>query len=260
MKATSVVEPEGSLAVGSPSMAMGRPKAELTLSEDERRQLTSLARSRSLPAGLVQRASLVLACAEGAPNSAVARRFGVTNASVGKWRQRFVADRSAGLHDELRPGKPRSIDDARIAGLLTTTLHPKPKDGATHWSVRGLAAETGISKTSVHRFLQVFGLQPHRQDTFKLSTDPFFVEKLRDVVGLYLNHARQGAGPVRRREKPGAGARAHPAVAAHGLRLCRGGDPRLSPSRHHHAVRGPRPARWQPSSPSAGRATGIRSS
>src|ERR687892_370151 len=168
-------------------MAIGRPKAELILSEDERMQLTSLARSRSLPAGLVQRANLVLACAEGVPNSAVAERFGVTNATVGKWRQRFVTLRIAGLHDELRPGKPRSIDDERIADLLTTTLHQKPRDGATHWSVRGLAAETGISKTSVHRFLQVFGLQPHRQDTFKLSTDPFFVEKLRDVVGLYLN-------------------------------------------------------------------------
>ena len=168
-------------------MAMGRPKAELSFSEDERMQLTALARSRSLPAGLVQRASLVLACADGVPNSAVAKRFGVTNATVGKWRRRFVEQRIAGLHDELRPGKPRSIDDERIAGLLTTTLHQKPKDGATHWSVRGLAAETGISKTSVHRFLQVFGLQPHRQDTFKLSTDPFFIEKLRDVVGLYLN-------------------------------------------------------------------------
>jgi putative transposase len=168
-------------------MAMGRPKAELSLSEDEQAQLRSLARSRALPAALVQRASLVLACAEGAANSAVAKRFGVTNATVGKWRRRFVEQRLAGLHDELRPGKPRSIDDARIAALLTTTLHQKPKDGATHWSVRGLAAETGISKTSVHRFLQVFGLQPHRQDTFKLSTDPFFVEKLRDVVGLYLD-------------------------------------------------------------------------
>jgi transposase len=168
-------------------MAMGRPKAELVLSGDERMQLESLARSRSLPAGLVQRANLILACGEGAANSAVAKRFGVTNATVGKWRQRFVVQRIAGLHDELRPGKPRSIDDERIAGLLSTTLHQKPKDGGTHWSVRGLAAETGISKTSVHRFLRVFGLQPHRQGTFKLSTDPFFVEKLRDVVGLYLN-------------------------------------------------------------------------
>jgi putative transposase len=116
----------------------------------------------------------------------VAARLGITDATVGKWRQRFVADRIAGLPDELRPGKPRAIDAARIAGLVTTTLHPKPKDGATHWSGRGLAAETGIAKTSGHRFLQVFGLQPHRQDTFKLSTDPFCGEKLRAVVGLYL--------------------------------------------------------------------------
>lgn len=168
-------------------MAMGRPKAELVLSEEEQAQLESLARSRSLPAALVQRANIVLACAAGATNSAVAQRFGTTNATVGKWRRRFVARRIAGLDDELRPGKPRSIDDERIAELLTTTLHHRPKDGATHWSVRGLAAETGIAKTSVHRLLQAFGLQPHRRDSFKLSTDPFFIEKLRDVVGLYLD-------------------------------------------------------------------------
>src|ERR687892_769679 len=168
-------------------MAMGRPKAELMLSAQEQAQLQSIARAHSLPAALVRRANIVLACAAGASNSAVARRFGTTNATVGKWRRRFVARRVEGLHDELRPGKPRSIDDERIAQLLTTMLHRRPADGGTHWSVRGLAAETGISKTSVHRFLQVFGLQPHRRDSFKLSTDPFFVEKLRDVVGLYLD-------------------------------------------------------------------------
>jgi len=168
-------------------MAMGRPKADLVLSDEEQAQLQSIARSRSLPAALVRRADMVLACAAGATNSAVARRFGTTNATVGKWRQRFVARRIEGLHDELRPGKPRSIDDERIAALLNMTLHARPKDGATHWSVRGLAAEIGIGKTSVHRFLQAFGLQPHRRDSFKLSTDPFFIEKLRDVVGLYLN-------------------------------------------------------------------------
>jgi putative transposase len=168
-------------------MAMGRPKAELVLSEDEQAQLQSIVRSRSLPAALVRRATMVLACAAGATNSAVARRFATTAATVGKWRRRFVARRVEGLHDELRPGKPRSIDDERIAELLNTTLHARPNDGATHWSVRGLAAETGIAKTSVHRFLQAFGLQPHRRDSFKLSTDPFFIEKLRDVVGLYLH-------------------------------------------------------------------------
>jgi putative transposase len=168
-------------------MAMGRPKAELVLSEEERVQLQALARSRSLPAGLVRRANIVLACAAGSASTAVARRFGTTDATVGKWRRRFIARRIKGLDDELRPGKPRTIDDERIAELLATTLHGRPQDGATHWSVRGLAAETGLSKTSVHRLLQVFGLQPHRRESFKLSTDPFFIEKLRDVVGLYLN-------------------------------------------------------------------------
>jgi transposase len=170
-------------------MAMGRAKAELVLSDEEQAQLQSIVRSRSLPATLVRRANMVLACAMRATNTTVAQRFGTTNATVGKWRRRFVARRTEGLHDELRPGKPRSIDDERIAALLNTTLHARPKDcdGATHWSVRGLVAETGIAKTSVHRSLQAFGLQPHRRDSFKLSTDPFFIEKLRDVVGLYLN-------------------------------------------------------------------------
>ena len=114
-------------------------------------------------------------------------RLGCTNATVGKWRRRFLERRITGLYDELRPGKPRTIDDERVAGLIRTTLHSKPTSGATHWSVRGLAAETGISRTSVHRYIRLFNLQPHRSETFKLSTDPFFVEKLRDVVGLYLN-------------------------------------------------------------------------
>lgn len=168
-------------------MAMGRPKAELVLSEDERVQLQSMARSRSLPAALAQRAKIVLGCAAGEANSTVARRLGTTNATVGKWRRRFAEQRISGLHDEMRPGKPRSIEDEQLAELINKTLHTKPADGATHWSVRSVAAETGISKTSVHRYFQMFGLQPHRQESFKLSTDPFFIEKLRDVVGLYLN-------------------------------------------------------------------------
>lgn len=168
-------------------MAMGRPKAQLVLSEEEQGQLQSIARSRSLPAALTLRAKMVLACGLGATNRAVAERFETTDVTVGKWRRRFVEQRIAGLHDELRPGKPRSIDDERVAELINTTLHTKPSVGATHWSVRALAAETGVSKTSVHRYLQIFALQPHRSESFKLSTDPFFIEKLRDVVGLYLN-------------------------------------------------------------------------
>jgi putative transposase len=167
--------------------AMGRPKAELILSEAEQAQLSSIARSRSVPAALSQRARMMLACATGELNTAVARRFEVANATVGKWRHRFVKDRISGLYDEIRPGRPRSIDDERVAGLIRKTLHKKPKDGSTHWSVRHAAAEAGISKTSVHRYFQLFGLKPHRTDNFKLSTDAFFIEKLRDVVGLYLN-------------------------------------------------------------------------
>jgi transposase len=168
-------------------LAMARPKAALLLSEEERMQLESMARSRSMSAALVQRAKIVLACSEGQLNIAVAERFETTNATVGKWRQRFIAHRISGLYDELRPGKPRTIDDERVAELIYTTLHKRPRNGATQWSVRDLEAETGISKSSVQRYLSLFHVQPHRSESFKLSTDPFFIDKLRDVVGLYLN-------------------------------------------------------------------------
>jgi putative transposase len=168
-------------------MPMGRPKAELVLTHAEQAQLRSIARSRSISAALVARARMVLACASGEPNSAVAERMRVSKATVGKWRKRFVEHRLPGLYDELRPGKPRTIDDERVAELIGKTLHTKPADGSTHWSVRAIAAETGISSTSVHRYFKLFGLQPHRSENFKLSTDAFFIEKLRDVVGLYLN-------------------------------------------------------------------------
>jgi putative transposase len=166
---------------------MGRRMSQLTLSADERSQLESMARSGSMSAALVQRAKIVLACVEGAPNTEVAKRVGTHKATVGLWRRRFIARRIAGLYDELRPGKPRTIDDERVAELIHTTLHKRPSNGATQWSVRDLEAETGISKTSVQRYLSLFGVQPHRTHSFKLSTDPFFVDKLRDVVGLYLN-------------------------------------------------------------------------
>src|SRR5690606_10741797 len=120
-------------------------------------------------------------------NSAVAQRFRTSEATVGKWRRRFVKHRLQGLYDELRPGPPRTIDDERVAGLIRKVIRSKPKNGATHWSVRTIEAETGISKSSVHRYLSLFGIKPHRTQSFKLSTDAFFIEKLRDVVGLYLN-------------------------------------------------------------------------
>lgn len=168
-------------------MSRGRPKAQLILSDEERVQLNSIARSRSMSAALTLRARIVLACAEGRSNSAVAEHLQVTDLTVGKWRRRFLDQRIEGLHDELRPGPPRMIDDERVAELINKTLHTKPADGSTHWSVRSIAAETSISPTSVHRYFKLFGLQPHRTEGFKLSTDPLFIEKLRDVVGLYLS-------------------------------------------------------------------------
>src|SRR5213076_1488560 len=167
-------------------MAMGRPKAALGLSPEQRAQLESMASSRSLPAGLVTRVRIVLLSAAGKMNQQIARQLGLTNATVGKWRRRFVEQGVAGLHDELRPGRPRPISDERVAQLVRKTLETKPK-GGTHWSVRQIADETGVSKSTVHRIWQAFGLQPHRQKQFKLSSDPFFVEKVRDIVGLYLN-------------------------------------------------------------------------
>jgi putative transposase len=167
-------------------MAIGRPKAELILSEDESVQLSSLARSRSLPHALVARAKAILWSAEGVSNSEIAGRLRWTQATVGKWRRRFLERRVQGLYDELRPGRPRSIEDEQVAALIKRTLSRRPKAG-THWTVRQAAQASGISKSTVHRLFQAFAVQPHRSRTFKLSTDPFFVEKVRDIAGLYLN-------------------------------------------------------------------------
>ena len=167
-------------------MATGRPKSELILNDDEREQLVSLARSRSLPHGIVARAKVVLWSAEGRSNTEIAERLQWRNGTVGKWRKRFIDKRVAGLYDELRSGRPRSIEDEKIAVLLRRTLSRKPK-AATHWTVRGAAAASGISKSTVHRLFRAFAVQPHRTRSFKLSTDPFFVEKVRDIAGLYLN-------------------------------------------------------------------------
>lgn len=167
-------------------MKTGRPKIPLTLARKESEQLISLASSRSLPHGLVRRVRIVLMAAEGMANSAIAERVGLSQTTVGKWRTRYLKQGLEGLHDELRPGRPRSISDEQVATLIRKTLKTKPKD-ETHWSVRSIAHETKISKSTVHRIWRAFGLAPHRQRNFKLSTDPFFVEKVRDIVGLYLN-------------------------------------------------------------------------
>lgn len=167
-------------------MAVGRPLAPLTLTQSERDELLAISRSRSLPQPLATRARIVLAAADGESNTEIAEQFGLSKPTVGLWRQRYLVQRLAGLYDEPRPGGPRSIRDEQIAALLRKTLKTKPKDG-THWTCRSIAAETKLSKSTVQRVWKAFGLQPHRQKYFKISTDPFFVEKVRDIVGLYLN-------------------------------------------------------------------------
>ncbi len=128
----------------------------------------------------------MLHAADGEANASIAKRLKLTPSTVGHWRRRFVAQRIAGLHDELRPGRPRSLEDEQVATLINQALHTKPTAG-THWSVRGFAETAQVSPSMAHRLFKLFGLQPHRQEHFKLSTDPFFVEKVRDIVGLYLN-------------------------------------------------------------------------
>jgi len=167
-------------------MPRGRALPELALSDDERSQLLSIARSRSLPHGIVRRAEIVLASADGESNKAIAERLKLNQITVGKWRRRYVEQGIEGLHDELRPGRPRSLDDERVAEVINTALQGPPPN-ATQWTVRAMAEQTGISKSTVQRWFELFGVQPHRQKTFKLSNDPFFVEKVRDIVGLYLN-------------------------------------------------------------------------
>lgn len=165
---------------------MPRPMAELILSDDERQTLKTWAGRPKSTQRLATRAKIVLACAEGLNNKTVAAKLGVCAATVGVWRRRFVERRLEGLSDEPRPGAPRKYGDADIERVITKTLESKPK-AATHWSTRGMAAELGLSQSTVSRIWRAFGLKPHRVKTFKLSSDPFFVEKVRDVVGLYMN-------------------------------------------------------------------------
>lgn len=167
-------------------MKTGRPKKHLTLTDEARGDLESLARSRSMPHALVQRARIILFAAAGETNSAIAKKMGVSKPTVGIWRKRYIDYGLEGLHDELKPGRPRTISDEQVATVIRKTLKTKPKKG-THWAVRPMAESTRISKSTIHRIWTAFGLQPHRRKTFKLSTDPFFVEKVRDIVGLYLS-------------------------------------------------------------------------
>jgi transposase len=160
--------------------------APLVLSAQERSTLQRWARRPSSAQALALRCRIVLACAEGTSNSQVARQLGVARSTVTKWRARFVADRLDGLADEPRPGAPRTISDEQIERVLVTTLETAPAD-ATHWSTRGLARKLGMSQSAISRIWRAFGLKPHLIEGFKLSNDPQFIDKVRDVVGLYLN-------------------------------------------------------------------------
>ncbi|MFK0297446.1 helix-turn-helix domain-containing protein [Streptomyces sp. NPDC090442] len=174
---------------------MGRPGpklAELVLSEHERDVLGRWERASSMPQALALRVRIVLACAEVDGNglhrsaSSVARQVGVTTETVSKWRARFLTHRLDGLGDTPRPGRARTVTDEQVAEVVRATLETRPKD-ATHCSTRSMAARAGLSQTTVSKIWRAFGLKPHRAETFKLSTDPFFVDKVHDVVGLYLD-------------------------------------------------------------------------
>ena len=167
-------------------MRTGRPKQLLILTDEERERLQSLAHRARSQSVLARRARVVLACAEGLDNQAVAKKLRCSKGMVGKWRARFLEGRLAALSDEPRPGAPRQVSDAQVEQVVIETLESTPR-GQTHWSTRELAKATGLSRMTISRIWHAFGLQPHRSETFKLSPDPQLVEKVRDIVGLYMN-------------------------------------------------------------------------
>jgi transposase len=167
-------------------MRTGRPIAPLSVTGEERERLQEWARRPKTAQALAQRARIVLECAASRPNTVVAGKLGITHQTVGKWRQRFLERRLDGLLDEPRPGAPRQVGDAQVERVVRLTLESIPAD-ATHWSTRAMAKRSGLSQTMVSRIWRAFALQPHRVEGFKLSKDPLFIEKVRDIVGLYLN-------------------------------------------------------------------------
>ena len=167
-------------------MTIGRPIKPIELDHEVKEHLQSITRSLALPHGLVRRAKIILMAAEGTNNKTIAEKIKLSRFMVGMWRKRFLEQGLMGLYDEARPGAPRSITDDQVAQLIRKTLNKKPKN-STHWTCRSVAKETKLSKSTVQRAWKAFGIQPHRQKHFKLSNDPFFVEKVRDIVGLYLN-------------------------------------------------------------------------
>ena len=171
-------------------MSIGRPLKPLALEPEERAKLELMARRPKTDQRTAQRARIVLDCADGLSNTAVAAKRGATLQTVGKWRERFLAGRLAALGDAPRSGQPRKITDAQVEAVITRTLETRPEN-ATHWSTRTMAETSGLNQNAIVRIWRAFGLKPHLQENFKLSTDAFFVEKVRDIVGLYLNPPEQ---------------------------------------------------------------------
>ena len=167
-------------------MRTGRPRKPLVLTADEQEHLQALAHRARIQPALARRARVVLACGEGLDNKSVAKKLRCSLGMVGKWRARFLKARLEGLYDEPRPGAPRKVSDALVEQVVVQTLETNPH-GETHWSTRGLARATGLSRMTISRIWRAFGLQPHRTETFKLSPDPLLIEKVRDIVGLYMN-------------------------------------------------------------------------
>lgn len=167
-------------------MGIGRPTKPLNVTPEEKEKLTMLARRPKSAQAMAMRARIVLGCEDGWTNGAVAKRLHVTGATVCKWRERFRVNRLEGLLDKPRPGAPRTVTDTQVEEVITKTLESMPDNG-THWSTRLMAEKTGLTQTAIVRIWRAFGLQPHRVENFKFSKDPQFVEKVRDIVGLYMN-------------------------------------------------------------------------
>ena len=213
---------------------VGRVADVVELSDVERRFLEGQVRRHKAPRSLSDRCRMILLCAEGLPSKEVAAQLGVHEHTVGKWRRRFVRERIEGLTDEYRPGRPRSVSDDQVTEVIRKTLETMPRD-ATHWSIRSMAAETGLSHTTIRRIWNAFGLQPHRAETFKLSTDPLFVDKVQDIVGLYLSPPNRAIVLCIDEKSQDTGVGSGAACPAHGARRGRTANPHLHPPRHHLA-------------------------
>ena len=203
---------------------MWKPARALRVRSEDREWLEAVVRGGQTPQRVVLRAQIVLGSAAGQSNNGLAKELGISRPTLLRWRARYVEAGVAGLlKDAPRPGRRKRIGPEKVEAIVNATLHTTPRD-ATHWSVRSMAQTHRVSPATVHRIWQAANLQPHRTKTFKLSRDPHFVRKLRDVVGLYMNPPAQGVGVERRREEPDPGPRSHPADSALAAGAARAAD------------------------------------